>query len=307
MQDKILLSCNLLAINKDAMYRNQLFNPFYFIMILVLFFTSCSKDVEDSNTLDPEEGTFPTLTTNYVSDITQNSAVSGGKISSDGKSAITLKGICWSTTQNPTIANSNSKNGSGTADFTGNVSGIFPGTTYYVRAYAINKNGTGYGQQVEFTTPAVLITGINYAGGIIFYLDSTGLHGLVSANYDQSIMASWGCPNINLPGASGTAIGTGLQNTLDIIENCETTGIAAEICNGLILNGYSDWFLPSKEELKLMYVNLKTLGIGSFSNSPYWSSSEMSDSFAWAVIFNGGTSQGSGKNNFVSVRSVRAF
>ena len=289
------------------MYRKFFFDPLKLVIVLFYFFSSCSKETEDSNALDPGSNAVPVLTTNNVGNITQNSAVSGGKISSDGGSSIVSKGVCWSTTQNPTIANSNTVDGSGTSDFTSNISGIFPGTSYYARAYAVNKNGTGYGQQVSFTTPSLLLTGINYAGGIIFYLDSTGLHGLVCANNDQSNMAIWGCANTHIPGANGTAIGTGLQNTLDIILSCTTSGIAADICDDLILNGYSDWFLPSKEELKLMYTNLKSLGIGSFSNSAYWSSSEMTDSFAWEVIFNGGISQGSGKNNFALVRAVRAF
>ena len=289
------------------MYRNLLFNPLKLAVVLFLFFSSCSKDVEDSNALDPGKSTFPVLTSKVVTNSTQNSAISGGRISSDGGSSITAKGICWSTTQNPTVANSNTNEGSGTSDFTSNLSGLYPGTTYYVRAFAVNGDGTGYGQQVSFTTSAVLITGINYAGGIIFYLDSTGMHGLICANNDQSIMASWGCPNIQITGADGTAIGTGLQNTLDIIGNCTTAGIAANICDSLILNGYSDWFLPSKEELKLMYANLKIIGVGSFSNTPYWSSTEMTGAFAWEVIFNGGFAQGTGKNNFASVRAVRAF
>ena len=289
------------------MCRNHLFNQLKLIVSIFIFFTSCSKDVEESNALYSGNGSIPVLTTNNVSNITQNEAFSGGKISSDGGSTISSKGLCWSTTQNPTIANSKTVNGDGTLDFTGNISGIFPGTSYYVRAYAVNENGAGYGQQETFTTPALLVTGINYAGGIIFYLDSSGLHGLVCASNNQSNMAIWGCPDINIPGANGTAIGSGMQNSLDILGNCATVGIAADICDELVLNGYSDWFLPSKEELKLMYTNLKTLGIGTFGITPYWSSSEMTDSFAWQVIFNGGISQGSGKNSFASVRAVRVF
>ena len=133
------------------------------------------------------------------------------------------------------------------------------------------------------------------------------MHGLVCANNDQATTAIWGCQTTLIPGADGTAIGTGLQNTLDIIGTCTTSGIAADICDSLVLNGYGDWFLPSKEELKLIYTNLKSNGIGNFSNAPYWSSTEMTSAFAWEVIFNGGFIQGTGKNNNASVRAVRFF
>ncbi len=289
------------------MCKNLSIKSFKLLSVLFLLFTSCSKDAEDSNALDPGIVALPVLTTNSVINIDQNSAVSGGRISSDGKSTISSKGICWSTSQNPTVANSKTINGSGISDFTSNLTGLFPGTTYYVRAYAVNEDGIGYGQQENFTTTAVLVTGINYEGGIIFYLDSTGMHGLVCANNDQATMAIWGCQGTIIPGANGTAIGTGLQNTLDILGTCTTSGIAADICDSLVLNGYGDWFLPSKEELKLMYTNLKSNGIGSFSNAPYWSSTEMTSAFAWEVIFNGGFTQGTGKNNNASVRAVRIF
>lgn len=289
------------------MCKNLSIKTFKLVSVLFLLFTSCSKDAEDSNALDPGIVALPVLTTTPVINIDQNSAVSGGRISSDGKSTITSKGICWSTSQNPTVANSTTINGSGISDFASNLTGLFPGTTYYVRAYAVNKDGIGYGQQVSFTTTSVLVTGINYGGGIIFYLDSTGMHGLVCANYDQATTAIWGCQTTLIPGADGTAIGTGLQNTLDIIGTCTTSGIAADICDSLVLNGYGDWFLPSKEELKLIYTNLKSNGIGNFSNAPYWSSTEMTSAFAWEVIFNGGFTQGTGKNNNASVRAVRFF
>ena len=86
---------------------------------------------------------------------------------------------------------------------------------------------------------------------------------------------------------------------------CDTCFIILTSC--LILNGYNDWFLPSKEELKLIYTNLNTIGIGGFSNAPYWTSTEMNSSFAWEVIFNGGLVQGTGKSNSASVRAIRIF
>jgi len=95
----------------------------------------------------------PTLTTAAISSIAANSANSGGEVTSIGGSALTAVGVCWSTSQNPTIGNSNTNNGTGTP-FTSNLTGLTYSTTYYVRAYATNGAGTSYGNQVSFTTTA---------------------------------------------------------------------------------------------------------------------------------------------------------
>jgi uncharacterized protein (TIGR02145 family) len=98
--------------------------------------------------------TIPNLTTSSISSITYNSAVSGGNISSDGGAAVTARGVCWSTLQNPTTADSKTTNGSSTGNFASNLTGLEPSTSYYVRAYATNSVGTAYGDQNSFTTNA---------------------------------------------------------------------------------------------------------------------------------------------------------
>jgi uncharacterized protein (TIGR02145 family) len=96
---------------------------------------------------------LPTLTTSAVSSIATATAVSGGIISSDGGAAVTAKGVCWSTSANPTVALTTKTNdGSGTSVFTSNITGLTANTTYYVRAYATNSVGTAYGSQVSFTS-----------------------------------------------------------------------------------------------------------------------------------------------------------
>jgi uncharacterized protein (TIGR02145 family) len=92
------------------------------------------------------------LTTTAASSITQTTAVSGGTITYQGSSAITARGVCWSTSPNPTLSNSFSSNGSGIGTFTSNLVGLTGGTTYYVRAYATNGSGTSYGNQVSFVS-----------------------------------------------------------------------------------------------------------------------------------------------------------
>jgi len=101
---------------------------------------------------------IPTVTTSQVTDITQTTAVGGGNVTSDGGSTVTERGICWSTTSNPTIDGSHSANGSGAGTFTANITGLTAGTTYHVRSYAVNSAGTAYGSDVTFTTTATLPT-----------------------------------------------------------------------------------------------------------------------------------------------------
>ncbi len=289
------------------MFRKLFVFSFYCLFIL-FFLVSCQKDVEDSNALVSETYRLATISTDSVTDIGPNSATSGGKITDDGGTTITSKGICWSTSPNPTIANSSKSAGSGTAFFKSSMTDLALGTTYYVRAYATNKGGTAYGQQVSFSTVSTLSIGAQYAGGIIFYLDTSLMHGYVCADTDQVVTTDWGCAGMLIPGADGTLIGAGAQNTRDIVDTCSSSVMyAAYICDTLVLNGYDDWFLPSKEELKAMYTNLKTAGEGNFASGPYWSSTEMTASFAWQVIFTNGVTQGSNKGNQAVVRAARAF
>ncbi len=99
---------------------------------------------------------LPTLTTTAISSIANTTATSGGNITNQGSSAVTARGICWSTSQNPTIANSKTTDGTGTGSFTSNLTGLTTNTTYYVRAYATNATGTAYGNQQSFTTTGSL-------------------------------------------------------------------------------------------------------------------------------------------------------
>lgn len=108
--------------------------------ILFALFFSCTK-VE-----------LPVVTTALVTAITPNSATGGGNITSDGGGTIKSKGVCWSTTPNPTIAKNKTDEGKGTGTFTSAITGLAPSTTYYVRAYATNKSGTSYGNEVVFST-----------------------------------------------------------------------------------------------------------------------------------------------------------
>ncbi len=252
---------------------------------------------------------IPTVTTTDVTNITQTTATSGGTVTSDGGATVTARGVCWNTSSNPTTANSYTTDGSGIGTFVSNLTGLTANTLYYVRAYATNSVGTAYGNEVSFTTAGTFYIGQSYGGGIIFYIDGTGIHGLISATSDQStgVVPGWGCYGTFI-GGTGTGIGTGQANTTAIVNGCSTPGIAARICDTLTLNGYTDWFLPSKDELNQMYIQKAV--IGGFANYGYWSSSEYDANNAWAQSFLTGNQVDLPKISttlFYHVRAVRAF
>ncbi len=250
-------------------------------------------------TLNP---TFPIVTTFGVSDIAQFTAKSGGNVTSDEGAPVTIRGICWSTSLNPTTTNSHTTDGSDTGKFVSNMTGLDGSTLYYVRAYATNDMGTGYGNEVTFTT--LHFIGESFGGGKIFYIDGTGMHGLIAATTDQA-ETIWGCYGTDVQGTF-TAIGTGQANTTAIINTCLWPGIAAQVCNDLVLNGYDDWFLPSKDELNQMYVQRNIIG-GFNGYKVYWSSSQDAPNEGKIQYFFDG-SQGWGyKDSNFFVRANRAF
>jgi len=154
----------------------------------------------------------PVLTTTAASAITSTTASSGGNITSDGGSSITARGLCWAITQNPTVANFKTTDGTGSGTFTSNLTGLLPGTTYYVKAYATNSIGTSYGNQITVTTtdPPPSIT-TSFTSVVSTTNAISG--GLITSNGGSSITARGVCwsttqnPTINdskTTDASGT-------------------------------------------------------------------------------------------------------
>lgn len=156
--------------------------------------------------------------------------------------------------------------------------------------------------------------GDSYKGGIVAYIlqigdpgyDASIQHGIIAATTDQSSSIKWG--SSTRTGANGSAIGTGITNTNTIISVLGAETNAARLCYDLVLNGFSDWFLPSENELKKLYINQSL--VGGFSAGFYWSSTEYinDSSMALYIPFNTGSGNNyykSGLNNYV--RAIRSF
>lgn len=166
-------------------------------------------------------------------------------------------------------------------------------------------NGTAWYSTVHFI-------GENYGGGIVFYVYDNGQHGLIAATADQSTGIRWFGGTFTNTRARADGIGAGLKNTAIIIANqgpVDGNAFAATVCNeySVTVGGvtYGDWYLPSKYELNLLYLQ-KTV-VGGFASAYYWSSSELDNGFAWAQYFLSGNQNFYGKGNPFYVRAVRAF
>jgi hypothetical protein len=157
--------------------------------------------------------------------------------------------------------------------------------------------------------------GDSYGGGIVAYILQSGdpgynvsvQHGLIAAAADQNGGAAIAWSNIidTLVGTTGTALGTGQANTTAIVGQDGCTSGAAWLCNDLTEGSYSDWYLPSKDELNKLYLN--QVAIGGFAEESYWSSSEGSADSAWGQSFYDGYQGSPSKTNYNWVRAVRVF
>jgi len=293
-------------------YMKNSYNQFLGIKALaVLFFivaTGCEKK--------PPE-TTPVITTVTASEITKNSAVSGGEITSDGGSAVTACGVCIGTDSNPTLDDIFTVDGSGTGNFATTLSGLNPATVYYIRAYATNAVGTAFGNELTFTTnpPSV---GDEYQGGKIAYILKQGdpgyvtgeFHGIIATVADLPDMYTWNDGTWPFIGSTSTAIGSGSANTTAIVNAQDNGTYAAKACYDLVQGGYSDWYLPSQDELHMMFLN-RTL-IGGFDTTYdvyYWTSSEYTTdmSFMETFFFSDGYRGFQGKHVPLKVRPVRSF
>jgi hypothetical protein len=277
----------------------------------------------------------PTVSTYAITDLNNTSARSGGDITNTGGAAITQKGVCWSEfTAQPTIDDSKTTDGSGSGDYTSFITLLEPGITYNVRAYATNSQGIGYATNtLQFTTTNIPYTvGQAVEGGIIAYILASGdigydpnrQHGLVAAIND--VPTSTFEPDYVSGGydiTTSSSIGTGQANTDAIMQFFAgfQTNFTAKLCSDLQDGGYTDWYLPSLNELQKLYLNRNAIGNfitdtsgpgDVFYNRFYWSSTSkesLGNKQEWVIDF-----QGAGATDFfywgntdLSARAVRSF
>lgn len=191
----------------------------YVLLVALSLFYACKKT---------DSLTVPELTTTPITNITFTSAISGGIATSDGRSAITAKGICWSTSANPTTTDSKTSDGSSTGQFISNITGLTAGTLYYVRAYAINSVGTAYGDEISFSTnplkPAVLTTNTVTA----ITLSSAIAGGNITSDNGDAVTARGVCWSLNtgptIAGShtsDGAGIGSYVSNLTGLLDGTQ--------------------------------------------------------------------------------------
>ncbi|MGB1307399.1 MAG: DUF1566 domain-containing protein [Oceanihabitans sp.] len=199
---------------------------------------------------------------------------------------------------------------------------------YYIKSETDPQGGTNYtiaGTSQLLSVPYALYAktsgnnsscglsiGDTYQGGIVFYLDPSGCHGLICAPMDQSTGAAWGNFYHETSVANGTGLFEGIYNTKAIVWESDGTVTAASICQDLSLSGYEDWYLPSIYELNLMYLNIgqgNSLGLGDVGgfSSYYWSSSDVNSQYAWYQNFTFGGQTRRVKSAVHPVRAIRRF
>jgi len=157
--------------------------------------------------------------------------------------------------------------------------------------------------------PADSLLGKTYLGGHIFYVNETDATGMIVSAEDVTAATTWGCNSMNITGADSAGIGYGAQNTSDIVQGCTDQFGAAYQCDNYVdPNGFTDWYLPSEQELLLIHTNLHMSGLGNLEDDYYWSSTE--SQFAGSaqhVLFNDGSVSYSNKANTHRVRAVKNF
>ena len=261
--------------------------------------------------LTSSAGTVPTVTTDAITSFGVTSATIGGNILSNGGSAIISRGVCYSSSPNPNITDNIITVTTGTGAYNDFVIGLDSTTTYYVRAYATNANGIAYGNQATFTSKGNVSIGDFFQGGRVFYILQGGdkdyvpgeQHGLIALPFDYYATLPWS----NCSGTTGTTyyLGDGDANTDTTVSSCSTSTplYAALMAQNNTSYGYSDWFLPSYNELQKLIANRNSAGIT--MTGTYWSSSKISGSSAMRCSGSGCGSNST--SSLLSVRIIRKF
>jgi hypothetical protein len=248
---------------------------------------------------------LPTVVTVPPSSVGNSTVLTGGDITNKGTSAVVASGVCYGTSANPTTAAGILTSTTDSGAFVSTITGLNAATTYHVRAYATNNSGTAYGSDYSFITTNVSYDiGESYGGGVIFWVDSTGHHGLIAAGEDMATTYAWSNGSNITTGATSN---NGKTNTAQIIAAQGTGNYAASVCANYRGGGYSDWYLPSLYELNLLWQQQNLFY--NLANNNYWSSTESNavnaDDQEFRVSFVEQTADL--KTDGFYVRAVRAF
>ncbi len=252
------------------------------------------------------------IKTNPIIYIGLDTAISGGNILNTGGEPITETGVCWSTNPQPTVNDSKSIRTSSTDSFTCILRNLTPENGYYIRAYAITASGTYYGPQRTFATDKIIM-GVPLYGGNLFYVLKTGdpgyvtgeFHGFVACPVSPPLRSTWRNGVDTFLNVLDSAMFTGQANTNKIITALGTGDYAARYCYDLAYNGYTDWFLPSQEELSLLLNVYKTSGLTNVISGPAWSSTEVNTSLAKQITST--VNRAFAKSQKLKVYAIRKF
>jgi hypothetical protein len=223
-----------------------------------------------------------TSLTTTTGTIGATTAVLGGVISATNAVTSSI-GVIYSTDTNfGTYSTSTIQSNVAAGAYTATITGLTSLTSYFARSFIVNSAGTSYGPTVSFTTSSPPIAvGSSYGGGVVYYIlqsgdvgyDANVQHGLIAATSDQSSAVVWAKTNTNI-GATAENIGAGLSNTNLIIANQGNTGsYGAKIARDYTGGGYTDWFLPSAQELHHLYLATSLLGANALGSNAYYLSS----------------------------------
>ena len=275
------------------------------LLFVLLAFASCDRD----NLWEKMNDNTYSISSREITSFTFVSPSSAGTIDGNTNTiTFTFDPRYWNVTSlTPTIIHT----GADISPPSGSAQNFTNPVQYTVTA----RDGTVRVYTVTVSVPAYNLRDTGPAGGLIFYINpNAAIDGwkYLEAAPPATEWSSkeWGkfCTAV---GGTGTAIGTGKNNTVLIVALLNSappdSDRAAQLCDALDNGGYSDWFLPSLDELDLMYDNLKLYGVGGFGNNQYWSSSESASCNADGEYFLDGTQANHSKNMARTVRAVRSF
>lgn len=286
----------------------SIFQRLCLAVILSLFFIQCNKDSSNSSSVKETLPKLSTLTLDFIEKRADGPAAVFEVLSSGGANVI-QKGVVWGVSPGVTISSENKIiSQSGDSSVRENIRGLAINKVYYVRAFATNSQGTLYSNEVSFKIP-VDINWRDSTGLYIFYIFKGGelgyvtgeIHGLMTLGQPAIPSGFFSCTNSKLLGTS-TEIGSGKSNTEKLINagvDCNdpyswSPSIIYSLAKGCKdlntkkLVGYSDWFIPSKDELaKLKEFNLAYKVFPSIDSWDYWTSSELDANQAYSAKYNG--------------------